>query len=32
MSALRQGTVVLTGFLLGCVIHGCSPVKSAYSS
>jgi len=29
MSALRLGTVLLTGFLLGCVIYGCSPAKSA---
>src|ERR1039458_2795389 len=29
MSALRLGTVLATGFLLGCVIYGCSPVRSA---
>jgi peroxiredoxin len=29
MSALRLGAVLLTGFLLGCAIYGCSPVKSA---
>ncbi len=28
MSALRLGTVLLTGFLLGCVIYGCSPAKA----
>ena len=29
MSALRLGAVLLTGFLLGCVIYGCSPAKPA---
>jgi cytochrome c biogenesis protein CcmG/thiol:disulfide interchange protein DsbE len=29
MSALRLGTVLLTGFLLGCAIYGCSPVRPA---
>jgi peroxiredoxin len=29
MSALRLGAVLATGFLLGCVIYGCSPAKSA---
>src|ERR1035437_1436438 len=29
MSALRLGTVLATGFLLGCVILGCPPVRSA---
>ncbi|HUE04875.1 MAG TPA: redoxin domain-containing protein [Bryobacteraceae bacterium] len=28
MSALRLGAVLLTGFLLGCVIYGCSPAKT----
>jgi cytochrome c biogenesis protein CcmG/thiol:disulfide interchange protein DsbE len=27
MSALRLGTVLLTGFLLGCAIYGCSPAR-----
>ena len=27
MSALRLGAVLLTGFLLGCAIYGCSPVN-----
>jgi len=29
MSALRLGVVLATGFLLGCVIYGCSPARSA---
>jgi cytochrome c biogenesis protein CcmG/thiol:disulfide interchange protein DsbE len=29
MSAVRLGGVLLTGFLLGCAIYGCSPVRSA---
>jgi cytochrome c biogenesis protein CcmG/thiol:disulfide interchange protein DsbE len=29
MSALRLGAVLLTGFLLGCVIYGCSPARPA---
>lgn len=28
MSVLRLGAVLLTGFLLGCVIYGCSSVKA----
>ncbi len=28
MSALRLGAALLTGFLLGCVIYGCSPAKT----
>jgi peroxiredoxin len=27
MSALRLGAVLLTGFVLGCVIYGCSPAR-----
>ena len=27
--ALRLGAVLLTGFLLGCAIYGCSPARSA---
>ncbi len=29
MSALRLSAVLATGFLLGCVIYGCSPARSA---
>ncbi len=29
MSALRLGVVLGTGFLLGCVIYGCSPARTA---
>ena len=29
MSALRLGIVLATGFLLGCVIYGCSPARPA---
>ena len=29
MPALRLGAVLLTGFLIGCVIYGCSPARSA---
>jgi peroxiredoxin len=29
MSAFRLGTVLLTGFLLGCVIYGCAPARPA---
>ena len=28
MSALRLGTVLVTGFLLGCVIYGCSSART----
>lgn len=29
MPALRVGAVLLTGFLLGCTIYGCSPARTA---
>ena len=29
MSALRLSSILATGFLLGCVIYGCSPARTA---